>query len=320
MLRLASLYILVIATGCLSPGGDIISPQMSEGEPGTSGPAQPTTGMTAWTGTMAAETSYDSSTVGTSEATCGQEGCPGATGSTDGTGTTGSASTSMTIGPQTTTSDATEGMGGTTEVAGTTGTTGTSEPPDTCGDTIVQPDEECDDGNNIQDDGCSNSCHFPRFVFVTQSAWTGDLGGVKGADTKCNSEASKSVLLDGKTFRAWISTGLSSPATTFDHGFNGVYRLVDGTVIALNGWKTLSSGVLTSVIDGDHNGALVVDVTPWTATSDDGSFQGEHCSDWTSSLAREDGSVGSLTNGAGWSLFGTKSCQTERRLYCFENP
>ncbi len=39
---------------------------------------------------------------------------------------------------------------------------GTDTPPDTCGDGIVNEGEECDDGNTVDDDDCSNACTAAR--------------------------------------------------------------------------------------------------------------------------------------------------------------
>ena len=30
-----------------------------------------------------------------------------------------------------------------------------------CGDGVIQPGEECDDGNDINDDACTNTCALP---------------------------------------------------------------------------------------------------------------------------------------------------------------
>jgi len=66
---------------------------------------------------------------------------------------------------------------GTTEVVVETGTSTGDPDPGTCGDGILQAGEECDDGNDISDDGCSADC-------LTDKAGCGD--GVVGAEEQCD--------------------------------------------------------------------------------------------------------------------------------------
>ena len=81
---------------------------------------------------------------------------------TDGSG---SATDGMT-GPDTATTDPSGTTAGTdpsgttasTDPSGTTGNVMTTGNPETCGDGVVDPGEECDDGNNADGDGCSANC------------------------------------------------------------------------------------------------------------------------------------------------------------------
>ncbi|WP_434418883.1 DUF4215 domain-containing protein [Nannocystis pusilla] len=72
------------------------------------------------------------------------------TSTSTGEGTT----TEAMIGPSTDTSTGAE----TAETFHSTGTGTTTSTPPMCGDGIVSDDEECDDGNQIDDDPCSNAC------------------------------------------------------------------------------------------------------------------------------------------------------------------
>ena len=55
-----------------------------------------------------------------------------------------------------------------------------------CGNGIVDPNEECDDGNVSDGDGCSSSCAKEyKIVFLTSKTYSGNLGGLDGADTIC---------------------------------------------------------------------------------------------------------------------------------------
>jgi hypothetical protein len=85
-----------------------------------------------------------------------------------------------------------------------------------CGDHILQDDEgeECDHGpaNGMMDDDegdipCSATCRLvARRGFVTDEAFTGDLGGLEGADEKCRVAAFKGGLANPEWFHAFLST------------------------------------------------------------------------------------------------------------------
>jgi cysteine-rich repeat protein len=72
-----------------------------------------------------------------------------------------------------------------------------------CGDSIKTFDEECDDGNDDHLDGCKNDCKVD-IMLMTQDAYTGNLGGLTGADQICTDEAN-SLKYDG-TWRAVLRT------------------------------------------------------------------------------------------------------------------
>jgi cysteine-rich repeat protein len=59
--------------------------------------------------------------------------------------------------------------------------------PATCGDGVVSPGEQCDDGNTVDDDNCSNACVAATcFDLVRNHGETGvDCGGTCGACAAC---------------------------------------------------------------------------------------------------------------------------------------
>lgn len=190
-----------------------------------------------------------------------------------------------------------------------------------CGDGFVLPGvEECDDGNG-DDNACDSMCEVPRrTVFVTSTLFKGGLGGLAGADAKCQARA-VAAMLDGN-FQAWLSDGVAGPADRFEKEFAGFYELVDGTVVA-NGWADLSDGSLQHAIDQDETGAGMVDAAPWSNTDVMGAPQfAKHCVNWTSSSAGQKGPQGyTMAIDEQWTLnIAEAACSSDSPLYCFEDP
>lgn len=170
--------------------------------------------------------------------------------------------------------------------------------------------------NTGAETGSTGTDEFRR-VFVTSDVFGAELGGIEGADAKCQAAADAAGL--GGTFRAWISTPASSPLKTFVQSA-GPYVRIDGLQIAEN-W--------TRLVDGDIDAPLEIDEwgdvqnngecgNVWTNTMRDGtSFDDDACMDWTSlqdgtRLGRTDATNASWTEGC------TVDCLKEHHLYCFE--
>ncbi len=126
------------------------------------------------------------SETGTTEPTTGGQGSNSATES----GTGGSSSTT----------DPTIGTGSSTTGPGTTTTTtdSTSGGPGVCGDGAVDPGEECDDGNDVDGDGCTNGCKNP----VCGDGIVGPLEGCDDGnqvdDDDCSNMCTLKTCGDGK--------------------------------------------------------------------------------------------------------------------------
>ena len=71
--------------------------------------------------------------------------------------------------------------------------------------------EACDDGNLADGDGCSAACLTEKRAFVTSQLYNGNMGGLAGADARCQGLAD-AVGLPG-TYRAWLSSATESPST-----------------------------------------------------------------------------------------------------------
>ncbi|MCX2976373.1 DUF1554 domain-containing protein [Candidatus Marimicrobium litorale] len=102
--------------------------------------------------------------------------------------------------------------------------------PDDDNDGVLDADDNCPlEGPNLDGFGCPIA--QSKTVFVTSESYTGNLGGLAGADQKCNDLAA-AASLSGE-YKAWLSDGIEAPNTRFTQSPYVSYTLVDGTVIAV---------------------------------------------------------------------------------------
>ncbi|MCA9637814.1 MAG: DUF4215 domain-containing protein, partial [Myxococcales bacterium] len=130
--RLSLVSILFLVIGC--SGGETTS--------NTGGSAGSTGGESMSTSASATATTSGGSATAT---TTDSGGSNSNSNSNSGTATDSSTSAAATV-----TATATDSSGGET--------TGTTGPAPFCGDQYIDPGEECDDGNQVDDDDCSNAC------------------------------------------------------------------------------------------------------------------------------------------------------------------
>jgi len=161
-----------------------------------------------------------------------------------------------------------------------------------------------------------------KHVFVSSATYTGNLGGIAGADAECQSLAMTAGLGAG-VFKAWLadSTG-TAPITRMTHSMLP-YRLVDDTTVALD-WTHLISGMLAHALNVDELGhTITTDRYVWTTVLATG--QGDpttdpfsYCNDWKGSDGIADvGSFDKTT--AEWTHAGVfYGCDGQARLYCVE--
>jgi len=180
--------------------------------------------------------------------------------------------------------------------------------------TGVKCEYYCNSGYTLS----GGSCLQFRYVFVTSGIWKGNLGGLSGADDKCNNEASGK--LPG-TYKAWLADSSTSASSRLEH-YAGQYRLKDGTIVA-NNWGDFTNGTLSHAINEDASGNIITSYTSvFTGLDASGAIgTGIHynCNNWSSSLS----SFGGYMVDIGTSMFGDKwhYCDSDmRRLYCLQQP
>jgi hypothetical protein len=155
-------------------------------------------------------------------------------------------------------------------------------------------------------------------VFVSGTTYNGNLGGISGANAKCNALANASSIPG--LWRAWISADGITPDGTFTR-FEGNYRRMDRTLIAV-GWDELISGMLRAPITISQTGSTATGPV-WTNTTASGTAAPTSgCQGFTSSTFVNFSVVG-IAGGVGpeWTESpNLSSCDTPRRIYCFDEP
>jgi hypothetical protein len=175
-------------------------------------------------------------------------------------------------------------------------------------------------GDGSLDFKCPSS--GPKLVFLTSATYTGNLGGLQGADSICQTVAARSGTPG--VFKAWLSSNQGSPANRFTHS-SSPYKLHSGATIAAN-WTALISGNIGTPINEDEAGNPVSEGFVWTNTTAEGapwyipdSVNGS-CAGWTDGA--DDGSLGAHGINADtrrlWSAQALSYCRLGAHLYCFQ--
>ena len=166
-----------------------------------------------------------------------------------------------------------------------------------CGDGKLQPAyESCDlgpDNGGSQGDEqeilCDASCKAQRLRgFVTAAAFSGDLGGLFGADLECRAAADAAGLSEAQRFHAYLSTGEFDAKERFAKVAAMLpYVLVTGKKFAANFPALIEMGPLGQGISVTETGSSLYGVPVATNTAPGGlSFSpDEHCQGWTSAEA-----------------------------------
>lgn len=190
----------------------------------------------------------------------------------------------------------------------------------------------CDSAETCRDGQCqpkSSTCGSGGtcLVFATSTIYPGNLGGLAGADQKCNARAAAANLPG--TYMAWLSDNTGSPASRFVQS-TGPYVLTTGARIADN-WADLTNvdpePRLDHPIDRDEfGGEITVNALyryTWTNTRPDGTLADadRHCQNWATSQGTPNfGSAGNVNaTGSFWTYATSIFCDNPgQRLYCFQ--
>ncbi len=165
----------------------------------------------------------------------------------------------------------------------------------------------------------------PCTVFLSSSTFQGNLGGLSGADAKCQALASAAGLPG--TYRAWLSDATSAPSSRFVRS-TGPYRLVDGTTIALN-WADLTDGspLLATITMTETGGDDGGNSNAWSNTQPNGQVlpfgapNRADCLNWSTNAnsPSAQGGFGNILDTTLWSAVpSVLACVNYLHLYCFQ--
>ncbi len=169
-------------------------------------------------------------------------------------------------------------------------------------------------------DGAGLCYSATKRVFISSALYMGTLGGLAGADTKCQTLANTAGL--GGTWKAWLSDTTTNAADRLTHGVLGYY-LIDNVTKIANDWNGLVSGSLLSGISMSETGQLIPPGTKvWTNTEGNGikiaTSPENTCSNWTTDQYRAIYGLNERFGGSGWTNTNYTKCNNALRLYCFE--
>ena len=150
-------------------------------------------------------------------------------------------------------------------------------------------------------------------IFVTSTAYSGNLGGNAGADALCL--ASSDAVGLGGNWTAWISTSASD-------AFSRVadvspWYLLDGSMVFPNKASLKTTPAVGITIT--ERGMTWVGYV-WTGTLSGAIHSADDCAGFTSASSAMQGTVGAAraSDTTGWTAFESDACQLARPIYCLE--
>ncbi len=173
------------------------------------------------------------------------------------------------------------------------------------------------------------------FVTSTGSgADGGNLGGLAGADAKCQNLAT-SAGAGARTWQAYLSTGNTGPGAAVDARDrigSGPWFNHGGTMVAANIADLHANGILGNVVFDESGNAIPGNEhDALTGTASDGTLNSdsETCTNWTNGTVNSQGQVGhtdtEVGDGESWNSQHSGSCDEAAlngnagtgRIYCF---
>ncbi|MBL4664452.1 MAG: DUF1554 domain-containing protein [Nitrospinaceae bacterium] len=161
-----------------------------------------------------------------------------------------------------------------------------------------------------------------KVVFLTSESYNGNLGGLAGADQKCQTLAdSPASIAPPGTYKAWISAGNQTPLTRFTRSPLPYITNGSNEIIAVN-FKQLATSYHNAFISRDEKGNQLARLDAWTGTRSSGEAARDNCNNWTTNETTRYGQYGLDDAGAfkwvRWSSYRTGLCYLHHGLYCVQ--
>ena len=158
-----------------------------------------------------------------------------------------------------------------------------------------------------------------KYVFLVAN-FGGAIGGIAGADTRCNNAATTAGLPG--TYMAWLATGdADDPDSRFTTKATVPYRMVNNALVA-NNWTDLTDGLLSAGILLLANGTSQFSSSTATNVATDGTakFNGtNNCAGWMSNGTAINGHAGLVgSNSTQWTDHSVNACNLPLTLICFQ--
>lgn len=170
-------------------------------------------------------------------------------------------------------------------------------------------------------DGVGSCYSLTKRIFISSASYTGALGGLSGADAKCQTLADAAVL--GGTWKAWLSDTSTNAADRMTHA-NAPYYLVDGITKVANNWSGIVSGsLLVGISMNEKRQDAGSGIKVWTNTLGSGgkvtTAPEDACLNWTATgQYRGRYGLDERYGGSGWTDTNYTRCVNPQNLYCFE--
>ncbi len=170
-------------------------------------------------------------------------------------------------------------------------------------------------------------------MFVTSTTYDGNLGGIAGADAKCQTRANAASL--GGTWKAIISDSTTNAKSRTKLRFKPVFNLAGDLMWNPSIPLMISNDSETKTGYAPWGAAAYIANAPeitelgtvysgtnfvWTGSTSSGIAHSANCTNWTSTTAPSGGIYGSTaTNTTGWVITSSSACSNTFRLYCLED-
>ncbi|MDP1830070.1 MAG: DUF1554 domain-containing protein [Archangium sp.] len=164
-----------------------------------------------------------------------------------------------------------------------------------------------------------------KLVFVTRTTYSGNLGGLSGADGLCAAAAGAGAL--SGTWRAWLSNTVGTRVNAFDRIQGDGPWYLTGTdtsgrrIKAFNNKASLRTAPLAPIDRNELGVKLSNGQFVWTGTEPTGNASAaggydNSCANWSESAFGNQGDIGDVYGQ--WTNQRGQECSSMAALYCFQ--